>query len=423
MLHIIKRYSYLFFLAISLVSSKHLNAQSRMNQLYLKQITTRDSIFSKVLNEQREFWIQIPDNYIPESNVKYPVVYILDGHSLMSKLSSVHENYWGHFLPNMILVGISNENKRIRDLTVSKVTERNGGIMNMETGGADRFSSFIETELIPYIDSKYPTSNHRTLIGHSFAGLFTLNVLINHPHLFQNYIAIDPSVDWDNRIILTRAKQKLSTISLKDKSLFISLAAEQLNFQDENVTIENVMNDSSEYSLFPRSIIEFSDWISSLEIKSFNYEFRIYPNDLHGTVTLPSIKDGLISLFDWYQFRHSQQYNNPDTSLNELVNLLQEQKNILTDNFGYSTPPLIEDLFIGYGYMFMQFEQWDKAYYFIECAIEYYPYSDLGFAAMAEFYTALNEPKNALSYYRKAFEINKNEVYQKKIQEIKEKMN
>ena len=57
--------------------------------------------------------------------------------------------------------------------------------MNNESGGAETFTKFIEEELIPYIDSKYPTMPYRTLIGHSYAGLFTINMLLNHKHLFS----------------------------------------------------------------------------------------------------------------------------------------------------------------------------------------------------------------------------------------------
>ena len=108
----------------------------------------------------------------------------------------------------MILVGISNRNNRTRDLTTSQIKMRRGASMDQDTGGADKFTHFIAEELMPHIDSKYPTAPYRTLIGHSYAGLFTINVLINHSHLFNNYIAIDPSLDWDSQKLLKQAKFK-----------------------------------------------------------------------------------------------------------------------------------------------------------------------------------------------------------------------
>ena len=67
------------------------------------------------------------------------------------------------------------------------------------SGGAERFTQFLADELIPTIERTYPTSGHRTLIGHSYAGLFTIHTLIHHPDLFRNYVAIDPSLDWDDQ--------------------------------------------------------------------------------------------------------------------------------------------------------------------------------------------------------------------------------
>jgi predicted alpha/beta superfamily hydrolase len=44
---------------------------------------------------------------------------------------------------------------------------RYGWPVREETGGAETFTRFLEFELIPYIDSILPTTDYRTLIGHS----------------------------------------------------------------------------------------------------------------------------------------------------------------------------------------------------------------------------------------------------------------
>ena len=142
----------------------------------------------------------------------------------MPNLQAVYENYWGHYLPHMILVGISNQTNRTRDLTTSEIEMRRGSSMQQETGGADKFTEFIEKELIPYIDNLYPTAPYRTLIGHSYAGLFTINALINHSHLFNNYIAIDPSLWWDDQVILKKAVTVFSESKFDKKSLYLGIA-------------------------------------------------------------------------------------------------------------------------------------------------------------------------------------------------------
>lgn len=384
---------------------------------------TTDSLHSEALNESKEFWVQLPETYNPTSNEKYPVIYILDGFSLKNNLETVYNNYWGHYLPHMILVGISNKSNRTRDLTTSQIKMRRGNEFDQDTGGAENFTKFIESELIPHIDKTYPTTSYRTLIGHSYGGLFTINMLINHNNLFKNYIAIDPSLDWDNQKLLKQAKERLVTESFKGKSLFVSLAAEQLHMMDESVTIENLMDNTSEFTLFPRSIIEFSNFAETHKESGLNFSWEIYPEDLHGTVPLPSIRDGLVFLFKWFQFKNPPKYNNPETPIEELVELLNEQEKIYKNNFGYSVPPMVEELFIGYGYMNMQMGAPKKAELFFQKAIAYYPKSANAYDSLAEFYESENNYSEALTYITKAYEISNSDFHKKRMDDIKSKNN
>lgn len=394
------------------------------NQRVLAQATNlgvADSLFSNTLNEQRHFWVQLPENYDPEGSVAYPVVYVLDGSVLLPTLETVYENYWGHYLPHMILVGISNRTSRTRDLTTSDITERRGATMEQANGGAETFTQFIATELMPYVDANYLTTSYRTLIGHSYAGLFTINTLIHHPELFTNYLAIDPSLDWDDQKLLKQAKAKLKTENFKGKALFVSLAAEQLHMQNEAVTLENVMEDTSEFSLFARSIIDFSQFAETQKQNGLHFSWQVYPNDLHGTVPLPSMRDGLVFMFEWYQFKSPQKYNDPNATVAELEALLDAQEKILTENFGYPTPPMIEELFNGYGYMHLQMGMPDKAKLFFQKNIDYYPKSANAYDSMADYYESQDNTSEALKCVTKAYELSGNENYKKRMQALKVK--
>jgi len=402
----------LFFIT----SLQTINSQN--NEVKLSII---DSIYSKTLNESKDFWVQLPEKYNPKSQEKYPVVYVLDGFSLRNTLEMVYGNYLGHYLPDMILVGISNNTNRTRDLTTSQIKMRRGTEINEDTGGADNFTQFIEKELIPFVDSKFHTTSYRTLIGHSYAGLFTINILINHAHLFQNYIAIDPSLDWDNQKLLKQAKEKLQTANFKGKSLFVSLAAEQLHMWDEKVTINNIMEDTSEFSLFGRSIIEFSNFAAAQKQNQLNFSWKVYPEDLHGTVPLPSIMDGMVFLFNWFQFQHPPKYNNPETTVDELEKLLNEQEKIYTENFGYSFPPMIEELFTGYGYMNMQMGFPEKAKLFFQMGVKYYPKSANAYDSLAEYYESVEDYSNALKNIKTAFELSSSDTHKKRLEAIQGK--
>ena len=390
-------------------------------QAQVNKEVKKDSIYSNIFQEYKNIWVKLPENYNPKSQEKYPVVYVLDGGVQLKTLKAIYENYLGHYLPNMILVGISNQTNRTRDLTTSQIKRYGQTELNPNTGGAEKFTQYIEDELIPFIDKNYPTTPYRTLIGHSYGGLFTINMLINHNTLFKNYIAIDPSLDWDNQKLLKQAKDKLASENFNGKSLFVSMSAEQLHMWDETVTVENLMENTSEFTLFPRSIMEFSNFVESHKESELNFAWNVYPEDLHMTVPLPSIRDGLVFLFNWFQFKNPPKYNNPETTVPELTELLKKQAKIYGENFGYSVPPMIEELFNGYGYMNMQMGAPEKAKLFFEMGVKYYPKNANSYDSLAEYYESQEDYSNALKNIKIAFELSGSDVHKKRLEDIQSK--
>lgn len=163
-------------------------------------IETRHTLFSHVLNEAREYWVYVPATRPGEKEESYPVLYLLDGdsffHSVVgftrlfstSKVSS---------LPPCIVVAVLNTN-RTRDFTPTCSAARRDGTVRPgdkpEGGGAGQFCRFLTEELRPAVEQDLPVNGQHLLAGHSYAGLFTLHVLLNYPGTFDTYIAIDPSL-------------------------------------------------------------------------------------------------------------------------------------------------------------------------------------------------------------------------------------
>ena len=405
----------LFFL-IQPITHGQTNEQSQ----FLQKVGVLDSIYSQSLKEYRKFYVQLPANYSNNSKEKYPVVFILDGEVLLPTVNNVQNFYSGGFTPDMVMVGISNDNHRMRDLTTSKVTEMYGMPFNEENGEAAIFSDFIETELIPFVENKYPVTNFRTLIGHSYGGLFTIYTLINHPELFSNYIAIDPSLDWDNQKLLTEAKDQFSSNNYKGKSLFMSLSG-QLHMQKPEVTIDNVMQDTSDFTIFARSNMAFSEIAKLNDQNGLDFDWKFYPKDLHGTIPFPSILDGLITTFEWYQWENTDKFNSPDTPKEELLSIIKYRGKKLKDHFGYSVPPYPEDILTMSGYMNMDMEQHEKAKMYFELAIEFYPNSSNTYDSMADYYERNEDYGNALKFVTKAYEISAQDYYQKRMETLKKK--
>lgn len=387
--------------------------QSIVVRAQQQSTTITDSIYSNILGEYRTFLVSFPNSYTGGSSVSYPVAYVLDGENFLSTAREVQKFYSGGFTPEMILIGVVNDENRVRDLTISHV--ETGGNYFAKSGGSDQFREFLETELIPHVDQSFPVTSYRTLIGHSYAGLFALETLLEGSNSFQNYLAIDPSLDWDQEALLNKYKSHLEKGSLSRKSIFISLSG-QLHMQNASITLENVMKDESFFTAFPRANISFRDWIETYETHSFYWKW--YPQDLHGTVVLPSIMDGLISLFDWYQMEHTDKINSFDTSVEELDHIIQHRADKLNAHFGYSVPPYPEDLLNMSGYMNMDMGQLDKAKMYFETCIKYYPKSPNAYDSMADYYESIGDIELAIENVKKSVSLSDDPYFENRLNEL-----
>ena len=400
----------------TLLFSQHSQAQSD----YLIHVGMKDSLNSTVLGESREFYVDFPDSYVEGSDTKYPVVYILDGDVMLNALHTVHSYYSGGFMPEMILIGISNADNRVRDLTTSELSERRGQAYNQENGGAEKFTDFIQSELIPFVEDKYPVTNYRTLIGHSYGGLFTVNMLLKHTDAFENYLAIDPSMDWDQQKLLQESKEILSQNRFLGKSLFVSLGG-QLHMADTDITIDNVMKDTTEFTLFARSIIELSKIAEAHKENGLNFYWKFYPNDLHGTIPLPSIMDGLLQIFTWFQMEDINKFNDPETPKEVLYEIIKRREAKLKSHFGYAVAPYPNFLFNMSGYMSMDMGKPEKALMYFQLNTEYFPNDANAYDSLADYYEAQKDTENALKNVTKAYELSGSDYHKKRIDELKAK--
>ena len=175
------------------------------------------SFESKILNERRTIVVIPPFNYKDRPDEKFPVVYVLDpGNNLFATFGIV--NYYSDMLkimPRMIIVGIVS-NDREKDYLPSPSKEFPTG------GGADKFLNFINSELLPLVDSSYPTNSERCIIGHSAGGLFAIYALENQPELFSSFICIDPSLWYDDQSCIKKMPGFLKNNKNLKKSIFIS---------------------------------------------------------------------------------------------------------------------------------------------------------------------------------------------------------
>ena len=142
---------------------------------------------------------------------------------------------------------------------------------------------------MPYIETHYPVAPYRTLIGHSFGGLFVVNALINHTDMFNAYIAIDPSLWWDNQKLMRQGEAALRENRFKNKSLFFAIA----NTMNPGMDTLQVAHDTSVSTLHIRSNLLFAKYLDSCSADGLSVRWKYYDNDSHGSVPLIAEYDAL----------------------------------------------------------------------------------------------------------------------------------
>ena len=151
----------------------------------------------------------------PPPKTGYPVIYLLDGNAWTPMASEVIRTNLGFGLQAKvepaIVVGIGypidgafDLVRRDFDLTTPTSVETDAG--GSKVGGYEAMARFIEQRVKPYIERRFPIDrNRQTLAGHSLGGLFALRTLIDHPGWYQTYLALSPSIWWNDAALLKEA--------------------------------------------------------------------------------------------------------------------------------------------------------------------------------------------------------------------------
>ena len=381
-----------------------------------------DSVYSKVLKEKRKVWVYVPNmnGDIQNSGQRFPVLYLLDGDAhfqsvsgMIQQLSQVNGNT---IFPEMIVVGIPNTD-RTRDLTPTHIAS-DPPMMDSNstktTGGGENFATFLEKELMPHIDSLYPTQPFRLLIGHSFGGLTVMNIIANHTKLFNAYIAVDPSMWYDKERFLKATQNKLSSQKYNGTSLYVGIA----NTMAEGMTLEKMKKDTSSDTRHIRSIFAMDQFIKANSQNGLRYASKYYGDDDHGSVPLISEYDGLRFIFSWYRFKFTRaDFMDAGT---EVVQRMKQHYQTVSKEFGYKVSPP-EMQVNGMGYNALSQKQYDKAEALFKMNIENYPQSGNVYDSYADLLIAKKDTANAIANFQKAFAMTKSEETKLKLDQLQGK--
>ncbi len=238
------------------------------------------TIKSKILNEDRVLNIYLPQGF--DKTKSYPIIYLLDGsmnEDFIHVTGLVQFFNQMYSMPETIVVGIANIDRKkdftfhtdLKDLQKDYPT----------TGHSDKFISFLEKELKPYIESQFKTAD-KYLFGQSLGGLLATEILLKKPELFNNYFIISPSLWWDDESLLKKAPQLLTKIPDTKKFIYVSVG-------------------KGEHPVMVKDAEDFYDILKKSNKKNWTVEYKMMETDNHATILHRSLYEGLVKLFPYQE--------------------------------------------------------------------------------------------------------------------------
>src|SRR5215470_1576490 len=169
----------------------------------------------------------------------FHALYVLDPSALLDIVvgtKNLFDIFSGGELPSTYVIGIGYADaditgRRVRDFTPSKAEVPPGIYQQapLESGGAPRFLDFLQGEIIPHLEQRYPLDpQERVLIGYSLSGLFATYAVLARPAAFNRYAILSPSLWWDDGYIFRLEEQQAkSSADLPARVMLIGGSAEE----------------------------------------------------------------------------------------------------------------------------------------------------------------------------------------------------
>lgn len=208
------------------------------------------SISSKILNQEREIQVYVPNNY-KTSKQKYPVLYILDGQWFFSSGVSIQRALrTPDAMPEMIVVGIKNSNPLRRKLFSS------------ESG---KFTKFLKDDVFSFIDSKFRTNKERIIFGWEAAAYYISETLLKEKNIFTGAIVTDGGY----------ASEELVKNFNSDKDIYLYIANSK----------KDIFNISSTE--------EFNKFLTKHNPKNLQWKYELFNDEVHETLGHLAMYKGL----------------------------------------------------------------------------------------------------------------------------------
>jgi predicted alpha/beta superfamily hydrolase len=329
---------------------------------------------SRVMQEPRRVIVWTPPGY-ENGRARVPVLYLTDAERQFAHtVTTVEFLSRNGRAPAMVVVGIFNTD-RARDLTPYKDGTEENDTRLPTSGGADRFLQFVETELVPWVESRYRTEPFRLFAGHSFGGLFAVHAMATRPGLFNAVISVSPTLGWRQGEPSRRMQRMLAGHPAVKASLYVTLGDEGDVMQSGFDRMKRVLEQHASPNLRWRMV--------SMKEED------------HGSIVLRSYYNGIEAIFEGWQMPRSA--GAPSAGLDAV----EAHYRKLSDRLGWTvlpSEPTVNQL----GYAALRTKQVADAVALFRLNVANYPESANVYDSLGEGLEASGQLRVALENYEEA---------------------
>lgn len=330
---------------------------------------------SLALGQKRTLNIAIPASLEKNPTKKYPLLILLDGDYLFDPFHGAlnYGAYWED-IPECIIVGIdqnSNE-QRFSDCEVNPET-------GLPTNKSKEFYNFIATELLPYIEKKYPIAPFRIIAGHDVTAGFINYFLYQNQPVFDAYIALSPELALDMDLKIASALEQ------SKKTIFYYHSNGDADLKKQQDAIKALDQE-----------------LKTIQNPNVHYKFDNFVGASHYSQVLHAIPSALYHFFETYKPISLAEYSEKIAVLTEgHANYLKNKYDLSFKTLGFKTPIRLND-FKAIEAAILKNKAYAEFEELAQISNKEYPKAMLGDYQLGLMFEKMGDTKRAARYYMSA---------------------
>jgi|GEM_PF-1441536 len=405
-----KQMVWLLFLLLSLINFDVATAKGKSSEKMSAQSLTKFepiitggkfTFTSQVLNEDKEIYISLPDNY-DSRNYYYPVIYVVEAEFLFNPTSMISKHMaMRNEIPQSIVIGIANgEHEKRQEMTLP-----------IHGGKVYDHLEFLRSELIPHIEKNFRANSHRTIVGLSPTTGLVLEAFWQEPDIFSGYISLATHLTWPPRKGVSMVEQLIKTITDKEHpkaSIYLGIAEQDITrTKYETAAYQNAV-----------------DKLKGVPVTNVNFKLEALEGEEHYGMALSGIRSGLKTIFPLMKpMNRFREENDPAAAIKVHYDKLSKV-------YGFKTLPIEtsdphSESLSGWAEALSRWNMPQKAIGLYKLGVEYFPEEPAMLMGLAESYQKSGLMEEALATAKKAvavatkLELSTLAKYQQKVEELK----